>query len=120
MSVRGAHKTISEVVTTWPGVSQRPHRFGAVAFFLGERREIGHVHGDHVVDIPFPIQVRDELIAAGRAERHAFVPDSGAVSVRLRKPEDVTRAVELLRLSFEMAVKQRGRGRNSSPLRGSE
>ena len=109
MSVRGAKKTISEAVTQWPGVTQRPHRFGAVAFFLGERREVGHIHGDHVVDIPFPIKVRDELITAGRAERHAFVPDSGAVSIRLRKPEDMTRALALLRLSFEMAVRQRER-----------
>ncbi len=109
MAVRGAKKTISEAVAGWPGVTQRPHRFGAVAFFLGERREVGHIHGDQVVDIPFPIKVRDELIAAGRAERHRFVPDSGAVSINLRKPEDVTRALELLRLSFDMAVAQRER-----------
>jgi len=109
MAVRGAKKTISEAVTQWPGVTQRPHRFGAVAFFLGERREVGHIHGDHVVDIPFPVKVRDELIAAGRAERHRFVPDSGAVSVPLRQPEDVARALELLRLSFDLAVAQRAR-----------
>ena len=64
-----------------------------------------------MVDIPVPIKVRDEWIAAGRAEPHQVFPDLGAVSVFLREPEDVARTIELLRLSYDLAVEQKSRGR---------
>ncbi len=34
------------------------------------KRELGHIYDDQVVDIPFPKKVRDEIIAADRAEPH--------------------------------------------------
>lgn len=107
MSVKGARKAITQVVTSWPGVTTHPHRFGGTEYCLGERREIGHIHGDELVDIPFPIKVRNGLIAAGRAEPHHIRPEIGAVSFFLRESEDVQRAIELLRLSYEAAVKQK-------------
>lgn len=108
MAVRGAHNTITKTVSGWPGVSAHPHRFGGTEYRLGEQREIGHTHGDQLVDIPFPTKVRDDIVAAGRAEPHHILPESGWVSVYLRTPEDVERALELLRLSYDLAVKQRG------------
>jgi len=66
-------------------------------------REIGHVHGDSLVDIPFSKTVRNELVTGGRAEPHHILPDSGWVSIHLRQASDVDRAIELLRLSFEIA-----------------
>src|SRR5713226_2782545 len=86
-----------------------PHLLGhhGTASFYTEyrlgRREIGHVHGDRLVDIPFPKKIRDELVAAGRAEPHHILPKSGWVSIYLRHASDVERAIELLRLSFEIA-----------------
>ena len=109
MAVQGSHETITQTVTSWPDVTTHPHRFGGTEYRLGERREIGHIHGDELVDIPFPVKVRDELIAAGRAELHHILPKMGAVSLWLREPEDVQRAIELLRLSYELAVKQQAR-----------
>jgi Luciferase len=70
---------IRQTVMSWSGVTKHPHRFGGTEYCFGERREIGHIHGDTVVDIPFPIKMRDELIAAGRAELHHVRPEIGAV-----------------------------------------
>jgi hypothetical protein len=106
MSVKDAQKMITHAVMSWPGITKHPHRFGGTEFCLGERREIGHIHGDELVDIPFSIKVRDELIAAGRAEAHHVLLKIGAVSFFLREAEDVPRAIELLRLSYQLAVKQ--------------
>jgi Luciferase len=66
---------MAEVVwhVTWPEVEQAPHRFGGVEFRLGTR-ELGHIHGDALVDVPFPRRVRDELVAAGRARAHHVLP----------------------------------------------
>jgi predicted DNA-binding protein (MmcQ/YjbR family) len=105
MSIGGADVMIHEAVVSWEGVTARPHRYGGTEYRLG-KREIGHVHGDSLVDIPFPKKVRDELVSAGRAEPHHVLPKSGWVSVYLRASTDVERAMELLRLSFDLAAQK--------------
>jgi Family of unknown function (DUF5519) len=102
MAVSGAKERIDTAVQNWSGITSQPHRFGGIEYCLG-RREIGHVHGDSLVDIPFPKKVRNELITAGRAEPHHILPDSGWVSIYLKHSSDVERAIELLHLSFEIA-----------------
>jgi hypothetical protein len=69
MTISGAKGKIHANLQDWPGITSQPHRFGGIEYSLG-RREIGHVHGDSLVDIPFPKEVRDELVSAGRAEPH--------------------------------------------------
>ena len=103
MPVRGAGEEIYEAVTQWEKIAHAPHRFGGTEFRVGHR-EVGHVHGDRLVDIPFPWAVRNELVASGAAEPHHVLPESGWVSVYLQNPGDVARAIELLRRSYEMAL----------------
>jgi hypothetical protein len=76
MSVQDARQRIYDVVTSWPGVTSGTHRFGGTEFRLGTR-ELGHMHGDYLVDVPFPTKVRKEIIAAGRAVPHHVLPKSG-------------------------------------------
>ena len=106
MPVSGAKKKIETAMQDRAGIEARPHRFGGTEYRLG-RREIGHVHGDYLVDIPFPKDVRDALVSAGRAEPHHILPQSGWVSVYLRQAPDVERAIELLQYSFEIAQKRK-------------
>ncbi|HLW47710.1 MAG TPA: luciferase family protein [bacterium] len=106
MSVRGAGDTIKNTVSGWDGVTAHAHRFGGTEFRLGSR-EIGHVHGDGLVDIPFPTKVRNEIVAAGEAQAHHVLPESGWVSFYIREPRDVERAIGLLRRSYELAVRQK-------------
>ena len=109
MSVRGAQARITEAVTSWADVSVQPHRFGGVEYVIG-RREIGHIHGDHLVDIPFPKKVRDEIVQAGRAAPHHILPETGWVSFYVRQAEDIERAIALLEESYMLAKKQGIRG----------
>jgi predicted DNA-binding protein (MmcQ/YjbR family) len=102
-SAKGAGERIHDAVTSWSGITTHPHRFGGSEFRLG-KREIGHVHGDYLVDIPFPKKVRDELVTSGRAEPHHVLPESGWVSFYIQKEDDVERAIELLRYSFDLAT----------------
>ena len=102
MAVTGAQKRIIAAVQSWEEVEIRPHRYGGHEFRLG-KRELGHIHGDALVDIPFPKPVRDEIVAAGQAEPHHILPDSGWVSLFLRTNEDVARAISLLERSLELA-----------------
>jgi hypothetical protein len=105
MSISGAQQRISQVVMQWPNVTIAPHRFGGVEYLLGTR-EIGHIHGDVLVDIPFPTKVRDEVVAAGLAQPHHLLHDSGWISFYIRRPEDVSQAIQLLQRSYDLAQKQ--------------
>jgi hypothetical protein len=120
MSVSNAQKTITQTVTSWEGTSTAPHRFpgtvrqdrcGGIEYRLGTR-ELGHIRGGHLLDIPFPKRVRDEIVNAGLAEPHHILPDTGWVSFYLRAEEDVQKAIALLRRSYEIASKQK-RPRNA-------
>ena len=106
MSISNAQKSITEALLLWDGVSTAPHRFGGVEYRLGTR-ELGHIHGDHLVDIPFPRKVRDEIVTAGLAKPHHILPETGWVSFYLRDGEDVQKVIELLRRSYEIAWNQK-------------
>ena len=106
MSVRGASKQIIDTLLTWQGIETHPHRFGGTEFRTG-KREVGHIHGDSLVDIPFPKKIRDEIVAAKEAEPHHILPETGWVSFYLREEADVERAIALLKRSYEIALKQK-------------
>ncbi len=108
MGVRGAQETITKAVLAWPGVSAQPHRFGGVEYMLG-RRELGHIHGDDLVDIPFPTKVRDALVAAGRAQPHHVLPETGWVSFYLQEAEDIGKAIAQLQQNYEIAQRQKSK-----------
>ncbi len=106
MTVIGSQETITKAVTAWEGVTVQPHRFGGVEYMVG-KRELGHIHGDYLVDIPFPKKVRDALILERRAQAHHILPESGRVSFYLCQPEDVEQAIALLAESYRIARKQK-------------
>ena len=60
---------IEQEVGSWEGVRVRPHRFGGVEFVVGER-ELGHIHPEGWVDLPFTRRIREMLLETGRAEPH--------------------------------------------------
>jgi len=106
-----ASKRITAQVTSWYGVTSRSHRYGGVEFRLG-RVELGHIHGDHLADLPFPKATRDELISSGRAEPHHVLPDTGWVSRRIGSDTDVEDVIALFRLNYQRVAKRR----RASPL----
>ena len=104
---------ITATVSSWPGVEVGPHRFGGVEFRVG-RRELGHLHGDRIADLPLPRRVRDEVIAAGRARPHHVLPDSGWVTASIGDEDGVDNVLELLRLTYDRAMSQRERSATGS------
>ncbi len=94
-------------VASWPGVTVEPHRFGGIEFRLG-KRELGHLHGDYLADLPFPVRVRQQLVAEGRAWPHHVLPQSGWVSYPIRDEGAVDGAIELFRLAYQRATAKEG------------
>ena len=91
---------IRREVAGWEGVTVEPHRFGGIEFKIG-RRELGHLHGSRLADLPFPVRVREELVAEGKAQPHHILPESGWVSFAIRDAADVPAVIALFRLNFE-------------------
>ena len=95
---------VEAAVLAWPDTATRAHRFGGAEFTLHTargRREIGHLHGHGLLDVPFPRAVRDALVASGAARPHHIFPRSGWVSYFVRSPGDVPGALALLRRSYD-------------------
>ena len=86
-------------LSAWPRVSVHPHRFGGKEFRFG-KAEIGHLHGDGTIDIPFPRSIRDLLLEEGQAEEHRWVPNSGWTTFKIRGEADMHHAVKLMRISY--------------------
>lgn len=72
----GIAEAIKREVAGWPGVEERPHRFGGVEFRV-RGQEIGHLHGSRLADLPFPVKVREDLVAEGKARLHHVLPQTG-------------------------------------------
>jgi hypothetical protein len=103
-----ASEQITSEVTSWPGVQAGVGQRGELAFTLG-RREIGHLHGDHVLHIGFPKAVWHELYEAGRIGYHPVFPGKpGYAARRIQTDEDIRDVIELLRLNYNRAVARHG------------
>jgi Family of unknown function (DUF5519) len=98
--MKGAGELIRETVLSWPGVEAVPHRFGGMEYRFG-RKEMGHVHGDRLADLPLPRKLHDEVIAAGKAGPHHVLPDTGWVSCWMAGPEDAPNVIDLFRIQYE-------------------
>jgi hypothetical protein len=112
-----ASQQITDEVTSWPGVTAGPGERGEFAFKVG-RREIGHLHGDHVLHTGFPKAVWGELYDQGRIDYHPVFPDRpGPASRRIENEADVRDVIELLRLNYDRVAPHRFAGRNKGLMR---
>ena len=111
-------EAIERELLSWPDVTVGQHRFGGGEFRIG-KREIGHLHGSSVADLPFPCAMRDELVSSGKVSPHHHRPDSGWVSFYLHGEEDVPFALALFRRNYERihAVVHRPRAATSLSLK---
>jgi Family of unknown function (DUF5519) len=95
-------------VGSWEGVTLAEGRFGSVRFLVG-RRELGHLHGQTVLDMPLSKPLKAELIERGEAIQHRWArPDSGWVTIELEPgPAGVERGAALLRERYQHAIEKR-------------
>lgn len=98
-------EVVEHSVLSWPETTAEPHRFGGVEFRV-HGHEIGHLHGNRQADLPFPVRMREELVAAGRASPHHILPQTGWVTFYIRGPEDAAALVELFRLNYDRITGQ--------------
>ena len=88
-----AMETLFETLTRWPGVTWHLHRFGGKEF-RRHGRELAHLHGNGVLDLPLTRARAEAVIAAGLAQEHHTYPGTGWVSLQIETTEP---ALTLLR-----------------------
>ncbi len=92
---------IEREVLRWPGVTSEPGRFGATSFRYG-KREIGHVHKDRIADLPVTREMREDILALGRARPHR-AGVKGYISYPIEDGEDVSVILEILGRNYDRA-----------------
>ena len=101
-------QTITDEVTSWPGVTAAMGDRGEFGFRLG-RRELGHLHGDRVAHFGFPKDVGKQLREEGRVGPHPVAPDKTAWAARaIHDDDDVRDVIALLRLNYDRAIEKHG------------
>ena len=106
--------TIEREVLTWPGVTSEAGRFGATSFRYG-KREIGHIHRDRIADLPVTSEMRERILARGRARPHR-ARVKGYISYPVEDREDVSAVLEILGWNYDRAkdaAERRGASRRS-------
>src|SRR5919107_2992516 len=88
-------------VLGWPGTTSESGRFHSVAFRYG-KREIGHVHRDRIADLPVTPEMREEVLAKGRAKPHR-AGSKGYISYPVEDNEDISAVLDILGLNYERA-----------------
>ena len=84
-------------VSRWPGVTWHLHRFGGREWRI-ENEEIGHLHGNGVLDVLLPTRAdADRAIAEGFALTHHTHPRTSWVSVPITTRADADAGRALLR-----------------------
>ncbi|MGZ8890885.1 MAG: MFS transporter [Nitrososphaeraceae archaeon] len=93
-------ENIKKEILSWPGVTSNPYQFGGIEFRVN-KRDMGHIHGEKLADLPFPIKLRNEIIASGKALPHIIYPESMWVSYIIHSEEDTPKIIDLFRLQYE-------------------
>ena len=96
---------IQKEILSWPNVTAEPHRFGGIEFRVN-KRELGHIHGESLADLPFPMKTRNDLVNSGRVSPHHVLPKSGWVSYWINQDKgqqehEISAVVELFKMRYE-------------------
>jgi luciferase-like monooxygenase len=103
-----ASETITEEVTSWPGVEAGYGRRGEWSFRVNGH-ELGHLHGDHAAHFSFGKEIGTSLRDQGRVVDHPVFPGKSAMAARrIDDDEDTRDVIELMRLNYDRIVARYG------------
>jgi hypothetical protein len=99
-----AMEAIEAAALQLPGVELRGHRFGGVEFTVAGR-ELGHLHGNGLLDVRIGWESAETLIGEGLASPHHMLGESAWVSFWVRSWKDIPQAMELLKIAGQTQVR---------------
>ncbi|TKC65720.1 hypothetical protein FBD94_02675 [Pedobacter hiemivivus] len=91
---------IEEEVLTWEGTSTSIHKYGGLQFNC-KGKEIGHLHGNGLLDVLFTREIKQRLLNKGRIQPHHVFEKSGWISFYIKNYHDKAYAKELLQAAYQ-------------------
>lgn len=88
-------------VLSWKGVDLQLHRYGGVQF-NHNNKEIGHLHGNGMLDILFSKKIKHDLLHIRNVRDHHTFKDSGWISFCIKTKEDKNTALALLQQAYQL------------------
>ena len=86
-------------VLRWDGTAKTIHKYGGVQFNCNGK-EMGHIHGNGLLDIRFSKKIKELLLADGKIQDHHVFKNSGWVSFYITGKADAEYALKLLQHSY--------------------
>jgi hypothetical protein len=79
---------LQEEILTWPEATAEQHLFGSINFHINNGRdtgiEMGHVRGDHLNDLSFPMQIRNNLVILDVFQLIMYFPNQDRLVIGLK------------------------------------
>src|SRR5207244_8570375 len=92
------HQELRQRILGLSGVTERQNAgIHEDAFFVGGKIFM-HIHGDGHCDIRLAKADQERILAEGKARPHRWAPEKGYVTFMARTEDDLTTAMELIRL----------------------
>ena len=96
---KGAFHKIDETISSLPNVQRGKHLYGSIEWRY-KNKPIGHIHGNRIVDILFPKEVRTNLLLNSKIVPNKYAKNG--ISVHLNDADDIQLAIKLLIQSYNL------------------
>lgn len=96
--ITDAMDLIEEALAEEEGVNLCIHKYGGRQFNYNGR-ELGHIHGNGMVDVLLNRKIKEELMRKGWVQEHHTFKNSGWITLFLKNKSDAEKAIEILRMS---------------------
>jgi hypothetical protein len=90
---------IEAEVSRWDGIRTTLHKYGGLQFNY-QSTELGHIHGNGLLDMLLNKRTKVELLKEGRIQDHHSFINSGWISFYIKTEDDKRYAIQLLALAY--------------------
>ena len=90
---------IETEVLSWTNTSLHIHKYGGIQFNLG-KKELGHIHGNGLLDILFSRKIKSQLLQEGKVKEHHTFKNSGWITFHIQNVDDKRIAIDLLKYAY--------------------
>jgi len=101
-----ASETIKQELLSWKGITVHEHNFVSVIFHINGI-EMGHLYGDSIADLRFPINVSKKLVREGHVMSYDVISRSGWVSHEIQNDKHVKVVIDLFRFQYNRLVQSK-------------
>lgn len=92
---------IEKEVLQWSDTSTQTHKYGGLQFNY-KGKELGHIHSNGLLDMPFSRKIKAELMTERRIQDHHSFKNTGWISFYMHTEDDAKYGLQLLKLAYKL------------------